>query len=175
MGSIKERRLSEIELDSHPGLFVGQCVPFYFCPRSVMLYLIHQANHCEMTYREGQELIVHLELDLQALVGWAQANRRRWAFTLSNAGSFFFEERADLARLEDLNWVAIDAQKWSGAGISSALKEGKQAESLVEERVPWQLVQQIGVHNPTCAQLVADSLPVGAYRPPISILRNWYY
>jgi hypothetical protein len=77
MGSIKERRLREIELDSHPGLFVGQCVPFYFCPRSVMLYLIHQANHPELTYRGGQQPIVHLELDLHGLVAWAQTNRRR--------------------------------------------------------------------------------------------------
>jgi hypothetical protein len=175
MGSIKERRLRDIELDSHAALFVGQCVPFYFCPRSVMLYLIHQANHVELTYRGGQEPLVHLEFDLREVVQWAQTNHRRWAFTLSNAGSFFFEERADLARLGDLNWEAIDARKWSGPGVPSALKEGKQAEFLVEDRVPWQLVRQIGVHNPVCAQLVSDSLPEADHRPPIRILPNWYY
>lgn len=42
MSNIKQRRLEELTLqDSHPDLFVGECVPFYFCPRSVMLYLIH--------------------------------------------------------------------------------------------------------------------------------------
>ena len=41
MNSIKERRLTELNLGRHPDLHVGQCVPFYFCPRSVMLYLIH--------------------------------------------------------------------------------------------------------------------------------------
>ena len=44
MSSIKARRLTSA-LTSHPTLKVGQCVPFYFCPRSIMLYLIHQANH----------------------------------------------------------------------------------------------------------------------------------
>ncbi len=175
MGSIKERRLRAIELDSHTGLFVGQCVPFYFCPRSVMLYLIHQANHRELTYRGGQEPIVHLELDLQEVVEWAQPNQLRWAFTLSNGGSFFFEERADLARLGDLNWEAIETRKWAGPGVSSAMKEGKQAEFLVEDRVPWQLVRQIAVHNPVCAQLVSDSLPGPSHRPPIRIVPNWYY
>jgi hypothetical protein len=175
MGSIKERRLKEIELECHPGLFVGQCVPFYFCPRSVMLYLIQQANHPELTYRAGQEPIVHLELDLHAVVRWAEENQRRWAFTLSNAGSFFFEERANLAMLEDLNWAAIGARKWGGPGVPSALKEGKQAEFLIEDRVPWQLVEQIGVHNPTSAQLTADVLRSATHRPPIRILRNWYY
>ncbi len=30
MNTIKQRRLTELTLDSHPGLYVGQCVPFYF-------------------------------------------------------------------------------------------------------------------------------------------------
>ena len=37
MSDIKRRRLTELTLASHPGLYVGECVPFYFCPRSVML------------------------------------------------------------------------------------------------------------------------------------------
>lgn len=59
MSSIKSRRLNELALTSQPGLFVGQRVPFYFCPRSIMLYLIHQANHPELSYRGGQAPIVH--------------------------------------------------------------------------------------------------------------------
>ena len=37
MNSIKQRRLTELTLSSYPDLYVGQCVPFYFCPRSIML------------------------------------------------------------------------------------------------------------------------------------------
>ena len=36
MSDIKQRRLTS-RLDSHPDLRVGDCVPFYFCPRSIML------------------------------------------------------------------------------------------------------------------------------------------
>ncbi len=54
MNAIKHRRLSQLRLTSHPALHVGECVPFYFCPRSVMLYLIHQANHPELSYRGGK-------------------------------------------------------------------------------------------------------------------------
>lgn len=53
MSAIKARRLKELQLSSHPGLFVGPCVPFYFCPRSIMLYLIHRANHEDLSYRGG--------------------------------------------------------------------------------------------------------------------------
>lgn len=89
MNNIKARRMHELTLASRPGLYVGQCVPFYFCPRSVMLYLIHRRNS-ELAYKGGQGPIVHLVADLQAAVAWADANARRWAFTLSNAGSFYF-------------------------------------------------------------------------------------
>lgn len=98
MNEIKRRRLEELFLESHPDLHVGDCVPFYFCPRSVMLYVIHKANHESLSYRGGQEAIVHLEADLRATVAWAASSGSRWAFTLSNAGASYFEDRADLAQ-----------------------------------------------------------------------------
>ncbi len=39
LNDIKRRRLTELRLSSHRGLYVGACVPFYFCPRAVMLYV----------------------------------------------------------------------------------------------------------------------------------------
>lgn len=39
---IKQRRLTQRSLNrTWPDLFVGECVPFYFCPRSIMLYVIN--------------------------------------------------------------------------------------------------------------------------------------
>jgi hypothetical protein len=111
MNSIKQRRLNELRLSSHPDLFVGDCVPFYFCPRSVMLYLIHQRNP-ELTYGGGQEPILHFEADLHAVVAWANTNRRRWAFTLSNAGARYFEDRSDLGQLGEIDWNAVRATDW---------------------------------------------------------------
>ncbi|WP_205620247.1 DarT ssDNA thymidine ADP-ribosyltransferase family protein [Salinivibrio socompensis] len=64
MNTIKQRRLTELTLDSHPDLYVGQCVPFYFCPRSIMLYVIHRADSDELTYKGGQGPIIHLQADL---------------------------------------------------------------------------------------------------------------
>jgi hypothetical protein len=78
MSTIKQRRLQELTLDSHPDLFVGGCVPFYFCPRSIMLYLIYRGNHPELSYLGGQGPIIHLEADLREAVSWAEQNRRWW-------------------------------------------------------------------------------------------------
>lgn len=168
MSNIKQRRLTELTLDSHPGLYVGQCAPFYFCPRSVMLYLIHKRNP-GLAYKGGQEPIVHLEADLFDAVAWAQANGRRWAFTLSNAGSYYFEDRADLAQLGEIDWNAVASPQWP------AVKERKQAEFLVEHSFPWHLIQRIGVYSAAINTQVAHALPVGGHRPPVAVLPAWYY
>lgn len=169
MNHIKQRRLTELQLTSHPGLFVGACVPFYFCPRSVMLYLIHRRN-AELTYQGGQTPIIHLQGDLGAVVAWANAQPARWAFTLSNAGSYFFEDRNDLARLGEINWTAVQATNWSGV-----LKEGKQAEFLLEQRFPWHLVERIGVQSAAIYGQVVNALPAHGHRPPVEVRQDWYY
>ncbi|MCH1920628.1 DUF4433 domain-containing protein [Shewanella sp. A3A] len=169
MNTIKQRRLNELTLNSHPDLYVGQCVPFYFCPRSVMLYMIYRADSPELAYRGGQGPIIHLQADLNATVQWAQQQGHRWAFTLSNAGSYYFEDRSDLAQLNELDWPAIDATQWKNC------KEGKQAEFLMEHSFPWHLVEQIVVQSPHVYQQVLNMLHMATHKPPVTINSNWYY
>lgn len=168
MSEIKRRRLV-LPLVSHPGLHVGDCVPFYFCPRSIMLYILYQANDPELTYRGGQEPIVHLEADLYDSVAWANQNHRRWAFTLSNAGSRYFEDRSDLNQLHEIDWAAVQATDWRRH------KEGKQAEFLMQSSFPWHLVERIGVHSQNLYRQVTNLLPPGSHRPLIEVRPDWYY
>jgi hypothetical protein len=170
MNNIKARRMNELRLASHPALFVGSCVPFYFCPRSVMLYLIYRRN-AELAYQGGQTPIVHLVADLHAVVAWAQAHSQRWAFTLSNAGSYYFEDRSDLANLHEINWPAVQTSQWSG----SPTKEQKQAEFLVEQRFPWHLIEEIAVYDPPTGHHAVQAIAGAAHRPGVQIRRNWYY
>ena len=81
MSHIKQRRLHEIKVNCHPGTFVGEFVPFYFWPRSVMLYILHMGNHHDIEYKEGQGPIVHLEADLHKVINWANQQGVRWAFS----------------------------------------------------------------------------------------------
>jgi hypothetical protein len=169
MSKIKLRRLNELRLTSHPELFVGDCVPFYFCPRSVMLFLIHKANDPDLAYRGGQAPIAHFEADLHSVVEWADAQRRRWAFTLSNAGGRDFEDRSDLARLGEIDWNAVRARDWQHCSY------GKQAEFLLELSFPWNLVERIGVQSRTTYASAINALPAHGHRPPVEIRPEWYY
>jgi hypothetical protein len=174
LGAIKARRLS-LTIPCHPEIHVGDCVPFYFCPRSVMLYKLHCANDPDLSYRGGQQDIIHLEADLLATVDWAEKEGKRWAFTLSNAGAIQFESRSDLDQLNEINWAAVNARKWSGDGIGPSLKRGKQAELLVEGLFAWSLVERIGAHNQTIVQRVEEALKDQAHQPPVQVESDWYY
>lgn len=174
MTNIKLRRLNQLRLSCHPTLYVGQCTPFYFCSRSIMLYLIYRRSD-ELTFKGGQEPIVHLEADPHATVQWAQQQGRRWAFTLSNAGAYYFEDRSDLSQLHEINWTAVQARQWAGAGVERSVKEGKQAESLLEHSFPWELVERVGVFSNAYVQPVSAAMGGASHRPVIEIRRDWYY
>lgn len=169
MNTIKQRRRENV-LNSQRNLRVGDCVPFYFCPRSVMLYVIYRRNHPDLEYTGGQEPIVHLEADLRQAVSWAEANGRRWAFTSSNAGSGYFDDYADLARLDRIDWAAVQARQWAGR-----MQEGKQAEFLMERSFPWALVSRVGVHSPAVREQVLEVVEGNGHGPAVEVKRNWYY
>jgi hypothetical protein len=171
MSEIKRRRIEEIPVSCHPGTMVGDYVPFYFCPRSVMLFLIHCANHPDLTYRGGDGPIVHLEADMHEVVEWAGREVRKWAFSLSNAGAYYVQVRDRLDQLEEVNWAAVEARDFR----SSDVKEGKQAEFLIHGSFPWKLVRRIGVCSAQIKERAEAALVDATHRPPVEILRHWYY
>jgi hypothetical protein len=82
---------------------------------------------------------------------------------------------SSLAQLGEINWDAVQATKWSGPGVSSLTKDGKQAEFLAEQSFPWRLIERIGVYEHAIAQQVANVIRAAAHRPSIEIKRDWYY
>jgi hypothetical protein len=135
-----------------------------------MLYIIHRANHPEITYRGGQDPIIHLQADLDEAVAWASRHNRRWAFTLSNAGASYAEFRSTLDQLDEIDWQAVAASDWS----ESETKEHKQAEFLVHESFPWELVERIGVVSPNL-RVQVSAIVGAARRPAVEIIPDWYY
>ncbi len=169
MQHIKDRRLGK-PIECFEGLNVGDCVPFYFCPRSVMLYILHKGNHPDVSYAGGERPILHLEFDAESVKQWADEEGLRVAFTDRNAGSATAEFRSDMSALQLLNWSAINAADWRDC------IEEKQAEFLVERRVPISLLTRIGVKDSEVQQNVWCVMrKAGMGNVPVEVLREWYY
>ena len=78
------------------------------------------------------------------MIRWADENNRQWAFSLSNAGSYYVQFRATAESLSELNWEAIGATDFRRPEI----KESKQAEFLLFGSFPFELVERIGCIRP---------------------------
>ena len=162
-GHIKQRRLSQIRVPCCNNRFVGEFVPFYFCPRSPMLYTINQGATglppgCQAT-------IVHLVSNVGAAIGLGQA----WAISDGNAGAFHTSFDANLGALAVLDWPAIRARDWRGK------THEKQAEFLVEDFFPRTCIEQIGCHNSTVARQVEGLIQNHSHQPSVDVQPTWYY
>jgi hypothetical protein len=160
---IKERRLKEIRVACCEDRFVGEFVPFYFCPRSPMLFTTNRGN----TGRPPgcQRTIVHLVSSIDVVVGVGQP----WAVADGNAGAFHTSFSSSIDAIRALDWEAIRATDWRGK------THEKSAECLVLESFPWEGVQAIGCYNAAISLRVQDLLKTAKHRPPVSVERSWYY
>ena len=171
MSEIKQRRLATLPVKCNPGTNVGEYVPFYFCPRSIMLYLLYMSNHRDLSYRGGQRPIVHLRADLKKTIVWAEANEVRWAFSDCNAGGRLAEFFKSPDDLDKINWNAVENPDFR----DPLVKEGKQAEFLIYESFPWELVEEVGVLDGEIEQQVEKTLQHAAHKPIVKVEKAWYY
>lgn len=160
---IKKRRATEIQVDCCGGRFVGEFVPFYYCPRSPMLYSINRGNTGKPV--GCQRTIVHLV----STVGNALAKAKDWALSDGNAGAYHSLYFKDLAELGNLDWEAIRATNWQGRTHQKA------AEFLVADFFPWSAVVSIGCMDSAVAAQVEDIVGKEGNIPIVSVKRDWYY
>ncbi|NJN37093.1 MAG: DUF4433 domain-containing protein [Nitrospiraceae bacterium] len=155
-GHIKQRRMTEYRVPCCSSRFVGEFVPFYFCPRSPMLYTVNKGSTGKPP--GCQAGIVHLVTTVAHVV----ALGHQWAVADGNAGAAHTGFRADLAALDDLDWQAIRARSWQG------LTHQKSAEFLVADAVPWAAIQTIACYSADTAARVTQCLAQATHRPAVS-------
>ena len=159
---IKERRLVRPVNVAAKGT-IGQYVPFNFCPRSVMLFVIHSKR---TDFKGGQERVLHLISDIDTI---RQSNPDCF-FTDIHADLDYAEQIDDFNRITELNLHKIINEKyWQD------FKEEKQAEFLAFESVNWTSIQQIGVKTQDVANDVIALLQNMQHKPEVVVRPGWYY
>ena len=171
MSRIKKRRLEERTVSCWPDTMVGSYVPFYFCPRSIMLYILYRSNHRDVDYRDGQGPIIHLQADLNATIRWATSKNIKWAFTPTNAGAAYTDFYNTPNELDQIDWDAVRNRDFR----SPSVKEGKQAEFLVQNWFPWELVESVGVFDQNRLDLVTRTLVTSEHQPTVQVENGWYF
>lgn len=162
---IKERRLK------HPvkvagGGTLGDYVPFYFGPRSIMLFVIFNGHD---KYKGGQEPIVHLVSSVATI---AKQNNVL-LYTDRHADLGYAQQFDDLTILQSKVDLGIMQDKYWASSQDS--KEKRQAEFLVHNSCPWSVIEEIGVHNSNTASKVREILLKATHQPRICVRKTWYY
>lgn len=140
-----------------------------------MLYVICKANASQLTYRGGQTSIIHLGANLHDAVAWADSQNKRWVFTTTNAGSTFFDDYNSLDQLNHVNWDAVQARRWTGPDVAPGIREGKQAEFLLEGFCPWKIIKRIFVHSQSVYRQVESLIAPISHKPQIEVRPDFYY
>ncbi|MFN5864523.1 MAG: DarT ssDNA thymidine ADP-ribosyltransferase family protein, partial [Pseudanabaena sp.] len=85
----------------------------------------------------------------------------------------FYEDLDALPHVID--WEIMEAKYWKDTDEDGDRKRRRQAEFLVYDFLPWELINHIGVINSTIRTQVLELLQHSVHKPTVSVHRNWYY
>lgn len=165
---IKERRAHKRVIKSQGGT-LADYVPFYFAPRSPMLYAIHK-NQVE-GYNGTQQNVVHLCTSVEIIAQKALP----YFFTDGHAVMEISEPFEDLTDLSRIDWNIMRETYWHDTDNDGDRTRRRQAEFLLYQFLPWTMVTEIGVMTERIAQQVTEKLKEADYIPQIVVHREWYY
>ena len=167
-GNIQDRRASKTVPCAAKGV-LHDYVPFYFAPRSPMLYTIHRGN--VPNYQGGQAAVLHLVTTVEAV----SESELVFTFTDGHAVMDYSDFYEDLDNLRMIDWEVMESKYWADRDDDPNRKCKRQAEFLIHNSFPWGLIQEIGVINQSVRAEVCQILQQVNDFTPVHIYPNWYY
>jgi hypothetical protein len=149
---------------------VGDYVPFYFAPRSPMLFRIQQGG------------VEGVDGDPKGLVYFATTTERLdaaglvWVFTDGNAAAAvtqFFDDGALLA--EKVDWALMRATYWNNTTEDGDRVRRRGAECLVHGAVPLDVIDEIGVYNAAAQTRGTEILMAAGRDLTVAVRGDWYF
>lgn len=175
--SIQDRRCQKtVPLPPHGTLH--DYVPFYFAPRSPMLYAINQGNVEGCEYR--QENIIYLQTTVERMVQLEKV----YLFTDRNASLDFALFEKDYEKLnETIHWDYFTSSPQLDGYCKYFMTnseypdrgEIRQAEFLIHTSLPLEHIELIGVYDEASLKIVKTLLKAYDLDIPVSIKSSWYF
>lgn len=148
-----------------PGGTLSDYVPFYFAPRSPMLYSVHKNEICP------QEEIVYLVSKLEKVM----ETELSFAFTDGHALMQFSQVYNSPEDLDKVDWEVMRAVYWNDTPEDNDKKRRRMAEFLVYEHFPVEAIGLVAVKNEQKKRQVEQILSKFGKNIPVKVYENWYY
>jgi len=136
-----------------------------------MLYAISKST--VEGYEQGQEPVIYLLSEIEAVT----AAGLLFVFTDDHAAMDLTDFYDDLANLDQIDWSLLDTRYWFDSDDFPDRARPRQAEFLIYQCAPWEIMAGIGVKTDAMKtmveQVLADLAP--AHKPQVLVKTSWYY
>ncbi len=167
--SIKEQRRKRV-VPCEPRGVVVDYVPFYFGPRSPMMFAIAHGRVPE--YAEGSDPLVHLVTTVEELRGRSIG----MVFTDGNAASAYSVLRNRESELEDLvDWDLMTKRYWADTPGDPDRRRRRMAECLAAGPVPFSAFHAVAVRTEDRAREVGGIRRSIGAAIHVRIEPGWYF
>ncbi len=162
------RRSVQVPLAPHG--CVADYVPFYFAPRSPMLYKLHKGG--VPNYTGGQDPLVYLVSSAEAVA----ASGVPFVFSDGNCAATVTCFSSDLAQIESVvDWEVMRTQMWANTADDPDRRRRRMAEFLVHRQVPVSCLSGIVVHRDMMKKRVEELLASSGTELPVVAEASWYF
>lgn len=163
--SVIEKRQSKCTPD---GKALNEYIPFYFGPRSPMLYVIQHGYNGVKCYPPSE--IVYCVVKIQDIMNGDLDCCFTDGHAISAATSFY--DKAQLSQLGNLvSYEDVFRTQWSANEYGDEAKRKKEAELLVKDDIPVQYIDSFVVYN----KKVQQSLVNMGVTQTIYVSSQFYY
>ncbi|MCG5102555.1 type II toxin-antitoxin system toxin DNA ADP-ribosyl transferase DarT [Oceanobacillus alkalisoli] len=146
------------------GGYLHDYVPFYFAPRSPMLYVLKMQPI-------PQDDIVYFMTNIESI----QQHSLSYVFTDAHAIRRLTNFYTNLENISQIDWDVMQASVWTDTDDDPNRKARRQAEFLVHKEVPLSACLGFAVYSDQTKQRVKEMLKIAGLTVPVAVRRHFYF
>lgn len=166
--NIQDRRLNKT-VPLSPNGNLHDYVPFYFAPRSPMLYAILKGR--VKGYEEGQGKIIYLVSRIDLI----RDAELEFVYTDGHAIMDYSDFYKDFKDLDKIDWKLMEETYWQETPEDPNRKTRRQAEFLVHKNVQLEQILGFAVKSEKMKQRVEEIIHNYNCLKPVAVRRHWYF
>lgn len=165
---IDVRSTSPVKIENYG--MIGDYVPFYFTPKSIMLYnIITGYRHPIVQKRNRSEILV-----IRCLIEHL-SELPKWFFTDGQGNDMASSHYNNLSDLEQIDWSCIQQSNFSKSDGDYDRPRRYQAEFLVHGAVPLEKIESLNVFDQSSADFVNKLLTEKNINLAVNILTQYLF
>lgn len=164
-----QTRRSKVLVPLEPLGYLHDYVPFYFAPRSPMLYTINLGNVPQ--HKKGQGSIIYLASTVETVM----KARIPFVFTDGHAAMYYSDFYNSVDNLDQVDWNVMSSRYWNDTDEYPDRKRKRQAEFLVFESFPIHCITEVGVINSNVKMQIDKIFSANSVNIPVNARLDWYY